>query len=135
MLSRPETIRNVLPYSYDAAVTTPCAEVERAGDEVRHAHAEVGDGGKADQRVGEIERGEPAVEPEADREHREQARGKRRGLLPPSLHQMTGAGHEPRHHTHDGGRHESSLPQVFCRDGRHDRAGNRRRAARQAPRA
>ena len=36
---------------------------------------------------------------------------------------MTGAGHEPRHHTHDSGRHQASLPQVFCRHRRGHGAG------------
>ena len=43
MFSRPATIRNALPYSNDCAMTRPAPEPGDFRDEVRHAHADVGE--------------------------------------------------------------------------------------------
>src|SRR5262245_37626967 len=44
-------------------------EMERRRDEVRDTHAEVGERRESHERIRELKRGEPAIEPEADREH------------------------------------------------------------------
>ena len=72
-----------------------------------------------------------AVEEKTDDEHRGQRDQEDHGFLSPPQHQMTGAGHQPRHHTHERGRHSASLPQVFCGDRRHEHAAGETQRPRQ----
>ena len=59
------------------------------------ADAEIGEGREADQRLRQIERKQPAVKREADREHQRQRDEKDQPLGPPPEPQMTGAGNGP----------------------------------------
>ena len=75
------------------------AVAERAGDEVRDADADVGDGGKADQPLRHVEREQPPLQRQAEREHQRQSDEEDESLRPPAEPQVPGAGHRPRRDT------------------------------------
>src|SRR3954470_1664535 len=94
------------------------AITERAGKEVGGADAEIGERREADQRIGQLEREQPAADHEPDGEHQRQRKHEDQALAAPPEPEVAGAGDRPRRQAQ---KHERAGLCLLCRGCAHGR--------------